>query len=73
VKWPWQRRDARGTLTLLDEGGIVLGLPDDMEISPQQFENIRSKVVQWVMAKNQTLVLPFPVDVKDCRTEKPDA
>lgn len=74
----WLRRPCvdgskRGTLTLLPEGRIVLGTPD--ETNAQRAHDAAMAIRDWLATPDNLLVVPFPIDVIDKRSRLriPDA
>jgi hypothetical protein len=62
----WLKKSERGTLTLLPDGAVILGLAPGFHPTQQEVEMWKTIVVMW--ANNQgVLALPFPVDVDDRR------
>ena len=69
MRWPWQKQpENRGTLTLLPQGRIVLGLPHDEPFTQEAAHHIRLQLNAWTAdAAGKALIFPFPVDVVDHR------
>lgn len=64
MRWPWQRAsDNRGTLTLLPDGKMILGLPHGMVVSQELLAALRRRIDEDSDAR--TMVFGFPVDVVD--------
>ena len=55
-----------GTLSILDNGHIVLGLPHDYRVALSDIELLQAQVSQWAKLGG-VLVLNFPADVVDLR------
>jgi hypothetical protein len=66
MKWPWVRSpENRGTLTLLPNGIVVLGMPHHSD--QETAYNVARGVEEWRASGKPMVVFPFPVDVVDKR------
>lgn len=61
----WLDLEPRGTLTLLPDGGLVLGLPGDPTMA--EADRITMLLREWRANPNRPLVLPFALEVFDRR------
>ena len=71
MNWPWQQHihPARGTLTILDDGLTILGVPDIRQFTEREWDNITRRFHAW-KPEDGRLIIPFPVDVDDQRTKR---
>ena len=60
---------ARATLTILADGRIVLGCPED--VTSEWRAEYATLIAQWAKSEGASLVLPWPVDVDDQRETQP--
>lgn len=61
----------RATLSLLDDGKFVLGVPAHSDINKEAFNRLQTQLKLWSFDDSNfdLLVFPFPVDVVDLRTK----
>lgn len=55
----------RGTLTLLADGGVVVGMPRDIEY--EALDGVLALIKEWLKDTTQILMVAFPIDVDDQR------
>ena len=69
LQWPWQKvLPERGTLTILSNGKVVVGLPKDA--TQEMASGVIDLTKRWLDGDASTVVFPWPIDVIDQRRDR---